>query len=198
MKKSMIAVGAASVALAAMPVVGVFASHTDTVQVEIETACTVSLKTGGHAAGAVGAVATTWNSNTLSGSMKNGTYSENYGSTTLSVTCNDDAGFNVSATPTALTAGTVEDGSGHKLTIPVGSNIDGEHSAWSFKVTSVDASLGNNATAWQTGTSSSIVDANDPVSGGEFTVTYGASIDSTQPADTYTGTITYGVTGKTV
>ena len=41
MKKSLIATGAASLALAAMPVVGAFATVTDTVQLTIASSCSV-------------------------------------------------------------------------------------------------------------------------------------------------------------
>lgn len=202
MKKSIIAAGAASVALAAMPILGAFAGQTDTIVVEIEGSCTVDLKASGHAAGVVSgdasAAATSWTGNTLSGTMTNGTYSEDYGASTLVVNCNNNSGFDVSATATALSAATLVDPTTTlPLTIPVGATIDGTVSDWSYKVTlPTGSALTNNAAAWQAASSSSIVEAATPISAGEFTVTYGTSIDDVQPADTYTGTITYGIAAK--
>ena len=91
MKKTIIA-GAASLALAAMPVVGVFAatSMTDTITANVSDSCTFA-RTAGE-----GTYATTLLPNAMS---------ENFASSIISVTCSADQDIDVSATFTDLVSG---------------------------------------------------------------------------------------------
>ena len=200
MKKKVIAAGAASAALAAMPMLGVFAAQTDTIVVEIQDVCTVDLNSvpadpGPEDTGHVDGTAT-WSGQTLSGQMANGASTDNYGQTKLKVTCNDNDGFNVSATMNNLTAAVVEDGSGNKLTIAPNASFSGSSSGYALKVTSPSTGLtSTNGTNW-VGATGTIVSASEPISNGTFLVTYGVGVSATQAADTYTGTVIYGVTAN--
>ncbi len=202
MKKTLIA-GAASVALAAMPVVGVFAagSQEDTIVVGISESCTIALAAGGHADG-TDTVKGTWGAgsdvNKLSGSVANGSASNNFGSSTLTISCNKSSGFNVAASATALEASTVtEPGTSNKVTIPLNASFSGSQSGWAYKVENEGLSAGitNNTASWSaTASNASLVSGTAPINNGSFTVTYGVGVDTTQPADTYTGSITYTIT----
>ena len=123
MKKSIIAAGAASVALAAMPVVGVFAaptlSHTDTILLTVSSVCTLGTVTNGvpddgtdattHADGTRATNPGTWgndpsaeagtaaHTNTLSETIAAGTTDANMGSTTFTVRCNNAGGYELQA-----------------------------------------------------------------------------------------------------
>ena len=122
MKKSIIAAGAASVALAAMPVVGAFAASTttttqvDTLIINITAVCqfgynddpggtpTIDVTDMSHAPGSG-----TWGNNssanpgdldhpdTLSKTMLTGTQTQDLGSTRLGVYCNNENGYKITA-----------------------------------------------------------------------------------------------------
>ena len=203
MKKTLIA-GAASVALAAMPVVGVFAtgSQEDTIVVGISESCNIALAANGHVDG-TDTVKGTWGTtgsavNTLSGSVANGSASNNFGSTTLTISCNKSSGFNVAASATALEAANVtEPGTENKVTIPLNASFSGSQSGWAYKVenSGLSAGITNNTASWSaTASNASLVSGTAPINNGSFTVTYGVGVDTTQPADTYTGSITYTIT----
>ena len=199
MKKRVIAAGAASAALAAMPMVGVFANQTDTLVVQIQGVCTVDLNSvpadpgpadTGHVDGSA-----TWSGQTLTGQMSNGSSTQNFGQTKLKVTCNDNDGFDVSATMNDLTAAAAEDGEGNKITIaPTASFGDGT-SGYALKVSNATTGLTPASNGW-IGTTGNIVSASQPISGGSFIVTYGVGVSATQAADNYTGTVVYGITAK--
>ncbi len=202
MKKSIIAAGAASVVLAAMPVVGVFAdnyagsltgSNTDTVQLTINQSCTFS--------GAVSTDATegiinlgTYDAPTATTSTKNGGI--------MSITCNDEDGWTIKASATALnnpTSGDVQ------YTIPFGAQ-NAQGSKWTALLT-IDANntdlVTNNwssyATAATVNGGTTVVTSNTdnttnrvkPVVGMTVTPTYQAVIGASQQAGTYQGQITY-------
>lgn len=211
--KKILTVGAASTVLAAMPILGVFANQTDTVVVEIEDACTVDLATvadddttpdvdetdTGHVAGMGTSAATSWSGDTLSGVMTNGTATQNYGQTKLRVSCNDNDGFVVSATMNNLTAAVAEDGSGNKLTIQPNAAFSGTSSGYAIKIGNISGNGASSMAAASSdwiGTTGTIVTASEPVSAGTFTVTYGVGVSATQAADTYSGTVVYGVTAN--
>ncbi len=96
MKKSIIAAGAASLALAALPVVSTFAITYvyDTINVTIsDDACTFNRVAG---------------EGTYNAAILPGNFAENFGSSTFAATCNDTAtggAYNVTASFTQLTDG---------------------------------------------------------------------------------------------
>ena len=105
MKKSIIAAGAASVALAAMPIVGVFAAdgtltQTDTVVVTVSSAC--SLATSGDSV--------TPDASTYTATIANGGYNTAIAGSTFTITCNDTGGWKLNA----IGAGTAN-GDGTKM-----------------------------------------------------------------------------------
>ena len=196
MKKTLIAGAAATVAMAAMPMAGVFAvDFTDQIIVRINDTCALTRDTAnnGHTDGsgtgagvwgAVEGIAETGN-DTLFGVVANGVQVQNFGSSKFHVECNNLGGWRVTANPSSLSAAT----SGN----PAISNgvITGSDSAWSytpskgedtdntFTVGSVNAATVAKQTVATT------------TAGKDFTIQYGVRISETQPADTYTGTIEY-------
>ena len=124
MKKKLIAAGAASLAVAAMPVVGVFATspittpnqYTDVLQVTIDKVCAFGYSnTNGAAATNPGDInvtgvartastgvtleetATTKATGTFSATMVNGTSNMEFGTTTLGVYCNNVDGYKITS-----------------------------------------------------------------------------------------------------
>ena len=204
MKK--LAIAGASLALAAMPVVGVFAANTTytsiadkiqltinkTCQMEASDALSVQIETGSIKGTAV----------TLGGSPAvAGTQFTEVNGTPMTITCNAQAGWTLSADPTALSA------SGTDQTIPFGAypasiTAHSTPSVWSAKIT-----LGGNDTAnaviasgWDTygGSGSGTIlsaggesGAKKAVSGLTVTPSYKGYAAESQAAGSYSGTITY-------
>lgn len=219
MKKSIIAAGAASLAVAAMPVVGVFAdnvtTNTDTIQVTVSPTCTFAgNNTQAHSiANASASVATdniAWNdsTDTVSATMANGTVAENYGESTFTVTCNKHNGFKVGTSFTNAKSTTNGDLTGaiasNSEVVPLSATFsDNSNSGWSYKVTAVTGGLVNGTASgtpstpqWQNASNAQVVYSETPVSAGTYTVQYGVGIDATQAADTYTGSIIYTITAN--
>ena len=182
MKKALIA-GAASVALAAMPVVGVFAATpvevVDNLQLTINESCTFSTgSTGLNLVDTINAGATTTWSDASHQFIIN-CNSENYAVTAVStdlvktgaVGTHGTIGYvtNASYTSTA-TAATADDG------------------VWSAFLTSgdTDAAISKTSSTIKSGTSTTT---------DTFTVTYKAYAGKAQEKGTYNGTVTYTLTG---
>jgi hypothetical protein len=139
MKKKLIAAGAASLAVAAMPVVGVFAAagtnpsvHTDLLNITIDNVCSFGY-TSGSAINVTGVAHTpttegVWTSSadpetgvktdTLRVTMVNGTANGNIGTTTLGIYCNNHAGYKVTSAFT--------DGAGEVVTGTGAGNLVGQ------------------------------------------------------------------------
>lgn len=194
MKKSLIATGAAAVALAAMPVVGAFADVIDVVEITISSSCGVNSDTASTPGTGQTFTAQMTNSDTHEWAP-DGTGGELY------ITCNDASGWNVTAQGyTNDTAGTTTmKPTGSGTAIPTGTTLDGTVSAWAFKVADGDtgaelvsaystnyAQIPATATrvAYKSGT---------PVSQGLIYTGYKVSTSATQQADTYTGKVKYVV-----
>ncbi len=193
MKK--LAIAGASLALAAMPVVGVFAADgntttTDTVQVTIDTACSLTATGAG----------------TYSTTLTNGTASSDLGSTSINIKCNDAGGWMVNAiganTSTTAGAGATDmapDAAG-KTPIATGTSLDGSVSNWAMKLT---ASEGAYAPTIVTGydqyhavpgaADTKVVSGvtTDQTTGSTFTTNYKVAVSPTQQQGTYTGKVTY-------
>lgn len=209
MKKAIIA-GAASAVLAAMPVVGVFAVgasdgnsvYTDTLILTIDNACTFArgATTNGHADGfgswgdGTGTPAPTAGQaghvDTLSATVINGTIYDGesgngaaLGTSTFVVNCNNQAGYDVTVATTGFTANTAANSTGaYAWGYSAGGTIaNADNSSWTIASSHAGAALGTNKVA----------KAEAPVSDDNFTVTYKAAVDATQPADTYTASAEY-------
>ena len=203
MKKAIIA-GASAAVLAAMPVMGVFAegSVQDTIKVGIDETCQIALAaSGAHTNGSgenAGAWGTEATANVLSGTIANGGVANNYGSTTMVITCNHSTGYAVSAAATALTAANAEVSEGVKATIPLNASFSGTSSGWAYKVSAKTDAMTTNASNWtDTASNSGLITGDAPISNANFTVMYGVGLSATQPADNYTGTITYTINAVT-
>lgn len=181
MKKSIIVAGAASVALAAMPVVGVFAEDdravTDTITVTVDASCTFTAggddtsyaASGTNASGVVNPVNNSSNVHTFT------------------VFCNNNSGYKVSATATDLTATGITDKFTYAATLP--SSVDG---AWNAAIAKTTESLTVNQIALgDTATDIVTLGAASAAGGETFTATYTAYIGTETPAGEYSGTIAY-------
>ena len=191
MKKLVIA--ASSVALAAMPVVGVFAAdkdltQTDTVIVTVDTAC--SLATSGSSLDPASTYRTT---------IANGQADTNITGSTFTVTCNDDGGWEMyaygsgtSTDQSQMTASTSADDN-----ISTGTTLDGSVSDWAFKVAgangaTIQGSYGNFSLIPNGETNKvKIAKGTTTTTTATVSATYGVGISSTQEAGTYTGKVSY-------
>ena len=198
MKKSIIAAGAASLAVAAMPVVGVFATDdlgpiVDNIQVTIDSACSVTA---------------TNSVNDYSVNMTNSQLKSDIGSTTMTVKCNDAKGWQLNAVgsgpavdKTVLQAAAPSGSTSVGTDIATGTATSGATSNWAMKVTSDKAiapftgfaSVPSSATPVAKDT----VPTNNPDAttgldkGVSVQTTYQVWISASQQAGTYTGQVTY-------
>lgn len=167
MKKTIVA-GAASLALAAMPVIGVFATDPeaieDTITITVSETCTLTRSTGN------GNYTATMSTNALNPSV---------GSSTFTAVCNNASGFSVSATPTALA------GTGEAITYSATTPTAGS-GTWTATKTTV---AGNIAA-----TGGVLMSTNTTTTGLTETVTYQVSTRPDQAKGDYEGTMTYQLT----
>ena len=191
MKK--IAIAGASLALAAMPVLGAFADVTDTVILTIPDACSVgqtsSSQTGGGVTlqeqNAVNEHLYSWDADGTAGG-------------TLKVSCNDASGWQVKAVGASTgTPVTSMAASGSGTPIVTGTATSGATSNWAFKVAgttgvTVVSTYQNYAAIPATATK--VAGGSGAVSEGTIYTGYQVWVSATQQADTYTGKVTYTVT----
>ena len=178
MKK--LAIAGASVALAAMPVVGVFAdttSLTDNISVTIDSSCTFSESTGQSFSDSSVAVGT------QAGLTNSGVH-------TFNVFCNDKSGWSVSAGAPVGLHDSTQTGTSHDFAYTAEAiSAAATEGKWSAavastpiaKVTYIPAAGG--ALAGET--------ASTLAAGSEFTVTYDVWAGTQSPAGTYGGTVQY-------
>ena len=180
-KMRKIAIAGASVALAALPALGVFAATgqtvTDTVEVTIGSACLIT---------------TSPTANTYSDSMTNGQLKSDFGSTEMTINCNDAGGWHVTAIGSGAdsTDKTAMNATGTGTDIATGTAQSGDTSNWAMKVTGTGATGFTTFAAVPAG-ATDVARGNGAVSGGTLTTTYQVFISATQQADTYTGQVTY-------
>lgn len=205
MKKKILAAGLASAAIAAMPVVGVFAEPqvSDTVVVTVSASCTLSSTAGGSGS-------QSGNNNTYSENMEVGTlkytggtgeeagFGSATGATEIGIKCNDLGGWRLDATGTSSeTAGEenlmIATGTGTNIatsTTTGGSNP----SSWAFKVTGDSGVIVSGKDSFHAvpGSTAETV-ATKSTHQGTATVKTGYQvwIGNNQEADTYTGQVTY-------
>lgn len=167
--------------LATLPTIGVFAATgttvTDTVEVTIDSACTIT---------------TTNLSNTYSATMTNGQLKSDFGSTNMTINCNDAGGWHLTAVGTGADASdkTVMNATSTGTDIATGTATSGNTSNWAMKVT------GTGATGFTTfqpipSVATNVAGDDNPVANATLNTTYQVFISSTQQADTYTGQVTY-------
>lgn len=194
MKK--LAIVASSVALAAMPVVGVFAatgdgvtstdngsadSFTDEINVTINTACTFVRQdyTNGGVQGNASHKngAGTWAGDVLSKTVANSSLTD-LGSSQFKVVCNNTAGYSITVTTTGLTGQLPATGT--RNSIPNNSTYTNAVSGWS------PVFNGNKLVDGDT-----VKTVAAPTDNDTFEVSYSVGVSSTQQADTYSGSAQY-------
>ena len=186
MKKAIIA-GASAAVLAAMPVLGVFADQqatvTDTVTLTVSKTCMMEAS-----------------ASTATKDLGTSTVAHEYAAVTgtpMTITCNAQAGWNISATAEAMTA------SGTADTIPFGA-YGTTSSVWSASIAlsgndTTHAQIANGWSDWTATTASSTpivsatgsTGAKDSVSGLIVTPSYKAYGAANLAAGSYSGTIVY-------
>ena len=189
MKKILIATSAASLVLAAMPIVGVFADVTDTVTITINSACTVG-----------GTTATTGAGVTLTETMTNGSLktwdADGTAGGKLVVSCNSASGWNVKAVGASTGSDNtvmVPSNTGAANAIATGTATSGATSNWAFKV------AGDNAVSTYTSysavpaTATKVATSSTAGASVQINTGYQVWVSATQAADTYTGKVTYTV-----
>ena len=184
MKKSLIATGAASLALAAMPVLGAFADVTDTVVLTINSSCSVgqTSSTGGGGKTieqtAVNNHLYTWDADGTQGG-------------TIKVSCNDAGGWQVKAVGSSTGTNTSMAGTNGGTSIATGTAESGATSNWMFKVAGTGASSSYTGWAAIPATAAVVASGTGAISEGSINTGYQVWVSATQPAGTYTGRVTY-------
>ena len=172
MKKHVIA-GAASLALAALPVFGAFATDpaavVDTLTVTVDEACTFD-----HDG----------SSGSYTKAMSAGQLDANFATSTFKAMCNNGKGYTVGAVFTSLTH---TSNGGDPITYSATTPTAGS-GTWTASVS------GSNIAA----TNGTLLNTNeqDPSGGTSRTVTYKVSLHNDQAQGTYRGTATYTLTQK--
>lgn len=168
--KKILTVGAVTVALAALPMAGVYAADptvTDNIQVTVSEACTLTRSAG------EGTYTVTMNPNQLN---------SNVGTSTLSATCNAAKGYTVTLATTNLVNQTSS-----SYNIPYGTTTPvAGTAAWTVTVDSTNIANG--------GTVMSTTAADSSTTPATESATYKVSTSQTQATGTYRGTATYTLT----
>ena len=207
MKKSIIAAGAASVALAAMPIVGVFADlptgpYTDTLNVSIDTTCSFTRDvTTAHpdvVYPAAGSTATVWTTgsgaaantdtlNTVNMSSSLGSEAK-IASSKFHVVCNDVDGYQVTVAAANLVkpatgTGTTAEAAASINYVNAGSTADGE---WRLTSTGVGQNIGA-----ATDPGDRVIYETATTTGRDFVIDYYVHPGASQAAGTYSGNVVY-------
>ena len=177
MKKLIIA-GAASVAMAAMPVVGVFAEDpaalTDTLKITVNDSCSFDRDSGGSAE--------------FQKTMEAAQVDTNFGSNTFTSKCNNGKGYTVKAdftsiAPTGTSTGTAIT---YGTTTPDSTHLG----IWTaYKSTETAGNIENGTNVLNTSSA-------DPAGGTSFSVTYKVGLHDNQEQGNYQGTAKYTLTQK--
>ena len=175
MKKTLL-LGAASVAMAALPMAGIFADteFTDNVSITVSASCSLSRSVGGG---------------TYSATLAPNAANTNVGTSTLSAACNQPKGYKVTLTATALTNTTVT-----TYTIPYSTTTPAAGTA-AWTVTQGASSATTNIASGGTVMSTTAADTSSTATTQQ--VTYKASTSATQAQGTYSGTAKYTLTANT-
>lgn len=183
MKK--LAIAGASLALAAMPVLGVFADDvqniTDNITVTVNPTCSFDNNSGAASAAGENYTATVLNGAEASfnaGGVHN-----------FFVKCNDTEGYTVSATPSALTGELPVTGTKNSIPYTTTYNATGTAGMWTATVASNDSH--NPTVVTPVPAAGGVIVTDGKTNGTAFAVTYKAYVGTETPADTYTGTMTY-------
>ncbi len=199
MKKIIIA-SVASLAMAAMPMVGVFADTTvltDTLEITVSPTCTFSQTTEWYGGQEVeGQVSdNTYSATATNNSIVSFGLSEEDAQHTFGIWCNDGGGWKVTASaPLNLTATGV---TGHAISygdhsLPDDLMFNPEVEGMWNVAASGDQSGGAGVTDGYISSSGGVIAQGASIYGGNFTVTYGAYVGLNTPAGTYTAATSTG------
>ena len=177
-------------------------SSVSNVSISIPVGCSISSTNRASSGEGWSVASSETSSGGFAGTMANGSYTDNAGTTTITVTCNDPNGWHVSAIGDGLYTGHRSymystDGASYIPSNDAGSTMSGSGSNWAFKFAS-----GTNSPAISTGYTNfkaipdaytKIISSNsdNPTTEQTFSVTYGVSIGDSQAAGTYTGEVKY-------
>lgn len=171
MKKALIA-GVASLAIAAMPVAGVFAvtDITDTLSVQVSQTCALGSDNSGNVAGQA-----------YSAENKTPGQLVDFGTqkTVLDINCNDTKGYKITPTFTGLTANSDADEITYSSTAATAGS-----GTWS-------ATYVKNGAGESTGFTNGTAVTGDSTMTDYYTITYLVGLDANQPAGTYQGSAKY-------
>ena len=183
MNKKILGASAAATVLAAMPLVGVFATEagsvTDTVTITVDSSCSL----GESVTGA-----------TPSAAITNGSNNKELAGSKFSISCNNNEGWTLNAkgaseggTPTAM------QGTDGGTSIATGVNLDNAAvSNWAMQATGdTVTSAYKSKFGVIPGEDTAIAESTNATSESTVDITYGVSISKDQPAGTYTGKVTY-------
>lgn len=183
MNKRILGVGTASAVLAAMPLLGVFATEagsvTDTVTITVDSSCSLGESVSGA---------------TPSAGITNGNNNKTLQGSKFSISCNDNGGWTLNAkgasdggAPTAM------HGTNGGTTIATGTDLDNPAvSNWAVQATGdTVTSAYKGKFGVIPGEDTPIAESTNATSGSTVDITYGVSISNDQPAGTYTGKVTY-------
>lgn len=208
MKKSIIAAGAVSAVVAAMPIIGVFAgtsSVTDQIEVTVPDSCTLLSDTTDVEGGATTTV------NTYTATMANGEVRSDIGGVDEETGIDDANVLTVSCNTTDPTKNTWKltavGGDGIDIDtnmnpsvdtntpIATGTATEGDDSQWAMKVVGNGVTIQNNFNNWHVvpGVATEVANSSGTITDA-FTMTYQVYISPTQESDTYTGYVTYTLT----
>lgn len=174
MKKSIVA-GAASLVLAAMPVVGVFAvdpeAVVDTLTVTVNESCT--FEHNGSESGS------------FTHEMAAGALNASFGTSNFKAACNNGKGYTIGAVFTPLShQGNAGEAIAYSATTPTAGS-----GTWT-------AQIGDGANIAATEGTLANTTTQDPAGGSTYTVNYKVSLHNDQAQGTYRGTATYTLTQK--
>ena len=191
MKKKLIAAGAASLAVAAMPVVGVFAvgnngTITDTISTTVAETCSFTRQATKHGTGTwTPSAATSDSTDTMTASTITIGSEQSLGTSNFNVICNDHDGYQVTmSTP--------------NLVLPTGQT---QNHTWAYVGTAPETptasywrvdTTGDNAVLAPTGSDPVVVSQKaSSEDSKDFTITYSAYAIAEQDAGTYSADVTY-------
>ena len=186
MNKKALGIGAASFALAALPVVGVFAdtTRTDTLSVTIEKGCSFAATAADGVNHAV--------------TLGQGAALQDIEGVKFNITCNGGNDGTWKMTALGESGAKLSDGAGHEIESGSGT-LDGSSSNWAFKLSvdggaQIDGTYGNYSQI--PGTATEVVKNTSSTATDDATIQayYGVSASSSQDAGTYTGRVTYTLT----
>lgn len=214
MKKSIIAAGAASIALAAMPVVSTFAAQptreiVDNINVNLNSTCTMTRTgaSGTDGTWTAGDPATTAAGTYTVASMSAGT-TANIGASTFTIVCNDTTnGHSLQVAASGLRRGETSDYIDYS-----NAAVAAGTSSWNITISDVDGfgngeapavkpangivgiAYGQDSHTGSTYLYGETTTSKNAISGGSFKATYNVGTTTTQAAGQYTGSATYTLT----